>query len=61
VTELNDQHAFLRPGASVQSRVAVGDWVEFGISHPCTMFDRWRLIPVLDAQDRVIELIRTFF
>jgi D-serine deaminase-like pyridoxal phosphate-dependent protein len=59
VVKLNDQHAFLRPGPGAQVRV--GDWLEFGVSHPCTLFDKWRLIPVLDADGRTVELIRTFF
>lgn len=61
VTQLNDQHAYLRLGPSDQPRVEVGGWLEFGISHPCTVFDKWQLIPVLDDQQRVVELIRTFF
>lgn len=61
VTKLNDQHAFLALGAGSAERVGVGDWVQFGISHPCTVFDKWQLIPVLDAEDRVVDLIRTFF
>jgi D-serine deaminase-like pyridoxal phosphate-dependent protein len=59
VTKLNDQHAYLRLGDAV--RVEVGAWLGFGISHPCTVFDKWQLIPVLDADDRVVDLIRTFF
>ncbi len=59
VTKLNDQHAFLRLGPG--DRADVGAWLRFGISHPCTTFDKWRMIPVLDADDRVVELIRTFF
>jgi D-serine deaminase-like pyridoxal phosphate-dependent protein len=59
VTKLNDQHAYLRLGGS--DRVEVGSWLGFGISHPCTVFDKWQLIPELDANDRVIGLIRTFF
>jgi D-serine deaminase-like pyridoxal phosphate-dependent protein len=59
VTKLNDQHAYLRLGPT--DEVDVGDWLEFGISHPCTTFDKWPLIPVLDAENRVVELIRTFF
>jgi D-serine deaminase-like pyridoxal phosphate-dependent protein len=39
----------------------VGDWVECGISHPCTMFDRWAALPLVDADGRVTDLIRTFF
>jgi D-serine deaminase-like pyridoxal phosphate-dependent protein len=59
VTKLNDQHAYLRLGGA--DRVEVGDWLGFGISHPCTVFDKWQLIPELDADDRVVGLIRTFF
>jgi D-serine deaminase-like pyridoxal phosphate-dependent protein len=59
VFELNDQHAFVRipPGLDVQ----VGDWMAFGISHPCTAFDKWHLLPVVDAEDRVVDLVRTYF
>jgi len=59
VVRLNDQHAYLRLGEG--DRAEVGDWVEFGISHPCTVFDKWPMIPVLDERDRVVDLIRTFF
>ncbi|MCV7253883.1 alanine racemase [Mycobacterium hackensackense] len=58
VTALNDQHAYL---ASAGHRVEVGDWLGFGVSHPCTTFDKWQLIPVLDDADHVVDLVRTFF
>lgn len=58
VTKLNDQHAYLELGGH---STEVGDWLGFGISHPCTTFDKWQLIPVLDERDRVVDLIRTFF
>ncbi len=61
LTKLNDQHAYLRLGAADRSGVAVGRWLEFGISHPCTVLDKWQLIPVLDADGRVVDLIRLFF
>ncbi|WP_102141689.1 alanine racemase [Mycobacterium hubeiense] len=61
VVKLNDQHAYLRLSPADQGRVAVGDWLEFGISHPCTTFDKWPMIPVLDNDHRVVELVRTFF
>ena len=61
VTKLNDQHAYLRLGDRDRDRAAVGSWIEFGISHPCTVFDKWQLIPVLDDDRRVVDLIRTFF
>lgn len=59
VTKLNDQHAYLRLGDA--DRVEVGAWLGFGISHPCTVFDKWQMIPVLDEADRVVDLVRTFF
>jgi D-serine deaminase-like pyridoxal phosphate-dependent protein len=58
VTGLNDQHAYLSDPAG---EVAVGDWVACGISHPCTMFERWQALPVLDTEHKVIDLVRTFF
>jgi D-serine deaminase-like pyridoxal phosphate-dependent protein len=60
VSALADQHAFLRlddPGHPL----AVGDLVACGVSHPCTAFDKWRLIPVADPDGHVTELIHTFF
>lgn len=59
LTKLNDQHAYLRLGDG--GEVDVGDWVQFGISHPCTVFDKWPMIPLLDDDGRVVDLIRTFF
>jgi len=59
VTKLNDQHAYLRLGGG--DNAEVGDWLGFGISHPCTVFDKWQLIPELDADGRVVGMIRTFF
>jgi D-serine dehydratase len=56
---LNDQHAFLRLGPGEQLRV--GDLVGCGISHPCTAFDKWRLIPVVDDAYRVIDAVLTYF
>jgi D-serine deaminase-like pyridoxal phosphate-dependent protein len=61
VSKLNDQHAFLRLGPRDQPVVGIGDWLRFGISHPCTTFDKWQMIPVLDGDDRVVDLVRTFF
>ena len=61
VTKLNDQHAYLSLGPNDQAAVEVGSWLRFGISHPCTTFDKWQMIPVLDEGDRVVDLIRTFF
>jgi D-serine deaminase-like pyridoxal phosphate-dependent protein len=58
VDALNDQHAFLRFDGG---ELAVGDLVVFGISHPCTAFDKWSLLPLVDDEDRVIGAIKTLF
>lgn len=63
VTNLNDQHAFLSfdEGESVQ----VGDVVRLGLSHPCTAFDKWRVVPIIDDPDaedpRVVGAVATLF
>ncbi|CAO3357671.1 alanine racemase [Azospirillum palustre] len=59
VTRLNDQHAFVAVPAGQE--LVVGDIVEFGISHPCTCIDRWRVLFGLDADGRVCRAYRTFF
>jgi D-serine dehydratase len=58
VEALNDQHAYLRDPDGV---LAVGDTVVCGISHPCTAFDKWPLIGVVDDDDIVLGAIRTYF
>ena len=58
VTKLADQHAFLE--LDPRSGISVGDWIGFGLSHPCTVFDKWSMIPVVDG-DRVVDLVRAFF
>ncbi|MGA5315382.1 alanine racemase [Streptomyces pseudogriseolus] len=59
VTGLSDQHAWLR--TSAEADLEVGDWVGLGLSHPCTSFDKWVLIPVAEADGTVVDYVRTFF
>lgn len=59
VFEMNDQHAFVRVPEGFDLRV--GDIVGCGISHPCTTFDRWRVIPVVDDDCNVVAAVRTYF
>ena len=59
VTELNDQHAYLRLPEG--SALAPGDLVGLGISHPCTTLDKWRVIPVVNSDDRVVDVVHAFF
>jgi len=59
IHELNDQHAFAR--VDPELTLEVGDLVGCGLSHPCTAFDKWRVIPALDDLDRVVDAIATHF
>ncbi len=59
ITGLNDQHAFLH--LPPDSALGVGDMVASGISHPCTTFDRWQVLFVVDDDYEVTGAVRTFF
>ncbi|MCP4382603.1 MAG: amino acid aldolase [Hyphomicrobiales bacterium] len=59
VEALNDQHCHL--AVPSESPLQVGDMVGFGISHPCTTFDKWSLLMVVDDAYRVVGAVRTFF
>jgi D-serine deaminase-like pyridoxal phosphate-dependent protein len=59
VTKLSDQHGWLR--VPPQDGLEVGDWVALGLSHPCTTFDKWVLIPTARADGTVTSFVRTFF
>jgi D-serine dehydratase len=60
ITALNDQHAFLRfdPAGVAPS---IGDRVALGVSHPCTTFDKWRWMALVEDDWRVTGAIETFF
>ena len=55
VIGVNDHHAFLR--VPTEASVDPGELLRFGISHPCGAFDRWRSIPLVDENRRVIGRI----
>jgi D-serine dehydratase len=59
LTRIMDQHAFLelRP----EDGVRPGDMIGFDICHPCLTFDKWRVIPVVDSEYRVVDMVSTFF
>jgi D-serine dehydratase len=59
VTKMMDQHAYMQINALDDLRV--GDMVAFDISHPCLTFDKWRLLPILNADYQVVDLVQTFF
>lgn len=59
VLELNDQHAYMR----ISSRLEMhpGDTVRLGLSHPCTVFDKWKAVPLIDDLHNVVDLVYTYF
>ncbi|ANO50478.1 hypothetical protein BA177_03965 [Woeseia oceani] len=59
IVALNDQHAYMRCPAGQEPKP--GDLFGLGISHPCTTFDKWQLLYIVDDDYRVVEGIRTFF
>lgn len=61
VTGLNDQHAYLRWAPAVCQGPVVGERVALGPSHPCTTFDKWAWMAIVDAHDRVVDALTTQF
>jgi D-serine dehydratase len=59
VTKMMDQHAYLR--ITPQDPPRVGEMIAFDIAHPCLTFDKWRCLPVLDDDYRVMKYIQTWF
>ena len=62
ITALNDQHAYLRWDATDEAAApAVGERIGLGISHPCTTFDKWHWMPVVEADYRVSDAVTMHF
>jgi D-serine dehydratase len=59
VSALNDQHAHF--AVPPDSPLRVGDMVSLGIAHPCTTFDKWDVLLVIDGQGNVLDAAKTFF
>lgn len=59
VLRLNDQHLMmaLPPGSPLE----LGSLVGLGISHPCTTFDKWRSLWVVDDHYDVVGVVTTDF
>ena len=55
----NDQHAFVKLPDDHEWKI--GDMICSGISHPCTAFDKWKFIPVVDDDYNVVDGILTYF
>lgn len=62
LSAMNDQHAYLRwETAPSPVTLRIGDRIGLGISHPCTTFDKWRWMPLVDDAYAVIGAITTRF
>ena len=59
VSAMNDQHSYVRS----EQPLPIGSVVRLGLSHPCTAFDKWRILPVVESaeSDLVVDLVRTWF
>jgi D-serine dehydratase len=60
ISGMNDQHAHLRLGDEAAD-LQVGDRVALGISHPCTTFDKWRWMAMIDDDGKVVDALTTCF
>lgn len=60
VTALNDQHAYLAVEPASDGTLRPGEVVGFGISHPCTTFDKYRTALVTRG-DEVAEQVTLDF
>jgi D-serine dehydratase len=58
VFALNDHHARARLAAD--SPLRVGDLAGLHVCHPCTSFDKFRFVPLVDDDYRVREMIRCY-
>ena len=59
VVGMNDQHTYLT--VDPHFALEVGDLIGFGISHPCTTFDKWGSLPIIDDSDIVVDIATTHF
>jgi D-serine dehydratase len=59
VTGLNDQHAHI--DTTEAPELEVGDRLICGIRHPCTAFDKWRTVLMVDDAYDVVDVVETIF
>jgi D-serine dehydratase len=58
IVRLNDHHGYLK---FTGFDLAVKDRIAFGISHPCTTFDRWEYLYRVNERYDIVSIVRTFF
>ena len=57
IEKLNDQHGYLRG----RQEFSLAQLIGLGISHPCTTFDKWGLIPLVNDNYDVVDCLHAFF
>ena len=57
--KVDDQHAYLDVDPTCD--IEVGDYVGLGVSHPCTTFDKWRVVWLVDDAYDVVDVVTTRF
>jgi len=62
ITSLNDHHAYLVWDADDEALApVVGERIGLGISHPCTTFDKWHWMPIVEDDYRVTDAVTLHF
>ena len=59
VLSMSDQHAHI--GVPESFKGSVGDLVGCTVSHPCTTFDKWKILPLIDDDYHIVDAIVTAF
>lgn len=59
IESISDHHISIR--FSIEHRLKPGNVGAFGLSHPCTTFDKWRNISQVDNKYRITRYLRTYF
>jgi len=59
IAKSNDQHCYMHYPKDAD--IKVGDVFAFGISHPCTAFDKWKVLYRVDEEFNVTGALKTFF
>lgn len=59
IVALSDQHAHIRVPADLA--LQPGDRIGCGVQHPCTTFDKWAVLHLVDDEYRVQGVVRTCF
>jgi D-serine dehydratase len=59
IAGINDQHAHMTFPASRD--IQMGDMIALGVSHPCTTFDKWQLLYVVNDAYDIESAVQTHF